>query len=96
LLGEYDAGAVKEAVYAQYKDKGLRILAQSPPVSEHLFVASKSLDQTTLKRLRDAMYGLSRTPQGLEIIKKIKATATGLVPVRDSDYDSLRKLLAQP
>lgn len=96
LLGEYDAGAVKEAVYAQYKDKGLRVLAQSPPVSEHLFVASNTMDKIRLKQLRKAMYGLARTQRGLDIVKKVKSTATGLVPVKDSDYDSLRNLLTQP
>ena len=92
LGGYYDAGGVKEEIFYEYKDRGLRLLAQSPPVSEHLFVTRSDLPEETVKRLRQAMLGIKRANVGPEILKPIKKTATGLVSVELADYDILREI----
>ena len=93
LLGEYDAGAVKEAVFEKFRNKGLRTIAISPPISEHVFIASKTLSKARRNKIRQAMYGLSKSEEGRKILKSIKNTVTDLVPARNADYDSLRKIL---
>lgn len=96
LAGAFDAGGVKEEVYQTYRNKGLRALAKSPPVSEHLFVASTQLSHKEAEVARETLLSLATTAQGRVALKDIKSTADGLVAVSDVDYDPLRKLIAPP
>ena len=89
--GYYDAGGVKENIFANYKDRGIKLLAQSPPVSEHLFVAGKDIHPTTILALRQALYAL----KDQKILSPIKKALTGIVPADDKDYDSLRVILTK-
>jgi phosphonate transport system substrate-binding protein len=93
LLGEFDAGAVKEEVYAQFRKQGLHKVAISAPISEHVFIAKKKLADDKVEALRQAMYKLAQTDAGLKILGKIKKNITALVPVHDSDYDNLRIIM---
>ncbi|MCK4586987.1 MAG: phosphate/phosphite/phosphonate ABC transporter substrate-binding protein [Gammaproteobacteria bacterium] len=93
LLGEYDAGAVKEEVYFKFKEKGLRQIAISPSISEHVFVCGKGLPTSLHMKMRDEMYKLSKTEEGRQILKSIKKSVSGLVPVSDKDYDNLREIM---
>ena len=90
LIGDFDAGAVKEEVVARYQGRGLRVLATTLLISEHLFVSRGTLPDTTVQSLREALYKLNTDPQGRAIIHAIKATATGMVAASDTDYDDLR------
>ncbi len=93
LLGEFDAGAVKEAVYHKNVDKGLKLLSWTPPISEHVFVASKTLPAMQVTAIRDAMLALKAAPQRDAVLHPLKKTLTGLASVTDADYDNLRKIL---
>ncbi|MCW9013326.1 MAG: phosphate/phosphite/phosphonate ABC transporter substrate-binding protein [Gammaproteobacteria bacterium] len=93
LSGDADAGAVKEEVYLRLKHKGLRSLQITPAISEHLFIASMTLAEDLQIKLRDLLLGIRSTEQINTLLKPIKDSITGLVPVKDSDYDSLRKLI---
>ena len=93
LLGEFDAGAVKEEIYFKFKEKGLRKIAISPSISEHVFVCGKGLPSPQHIKIRDEMYTLSKTEEGRQILKSIKKTVSGLVPVDDNDYDNLREIM---
>lgn len=95
LVGDFDAGGIKEEVYHQYKDKGLRALATSPKLSEHLFIAARRAGGDIAQTLRMTLLNLHKDAEGRAILSKIKSTVTRLAPVRDSDYDSLRYMLAQ-
>jgi phosphonate transport system substrate-binding protein len=93
LLGEFDAGAVKEEVYFKFKEKGLHQIAISPPISEHLFVCRQGLPIKLHKLAQDAMYKLSNTDEGRQVLISIKKGVSGLVPVSDNDYDNLRVIM---
>lgn len=93
LTGEYTAGAVKEAVFYKYQKRGLKALSTTPALSEHLFVASKTLDPAIVDKLRKALYSLSDAPNGIAIMSSIKPDMTAMVPVKDADYDNLREIL---
>ena len=93
LSGAYDAGAVKEEVYDAFKARGLKAIATSDPFSEHLFVARSDAPEEFVVTVRNALYRLSETPEGRTILGNIKHGVTALVPVDDSDYDNLRKVL---
>ena len=93
LSGKYDAGAVKEAVFHQYESRGLRSVATTPKLSEHLFVTRANMPQEKLERLREAMFSLHTQADEMKTLHAIKKTMTRLVPAKDSDYDNLRLIL---
>jgi len=93
LAGDFDAGAVKEEVFLNFESHGLRALASSPALSEHLFVASDTLPASVVKALRAALYHLKDAPNGAPIMNAIKKDMSAMVPAVDSDYDSLREIL---
>lgn len=92
-LGDFDAGAVQHDVFLAMQD-GLSSLAESPRISEHLFVASKKLAPAVIKKTRAALLSIKTDKKGMEILHSITAETTNLVPARDADYDSLRAILA--
>jgi phosphonate transport system substrate-binding protein len=93
LAGDYDAGAVKEDVFYAYADRGLRAIATSPPISDHVFVASRRLAAAPLRKVRAALLQLHKQPKGAEILGSITPGITALVPAQDSEYDTLRVVL---
>lgn len=92
LAGDFDAGAAKEDVFFQFQGRGLRAIATSEPFSDHLFVASRTLAQEQVLALREALLQLERDPRGAAILQAMTPGVTALVPVHDSDYDSLRSV----
>jgi phosphonate transport system substrate-binding protein len=95
LLGDFDAGAVKEDVFYEYEARGLRALAETPPISELLFVASATLPAETVAALRQSLLELGESAAGLEILTGIQPNATGLVPAADEDYHDLRGIMLE-
>ncbi len=93
LAGDFDAGAVKEEVFFKYEKQGLKMLAKSPSLSEHLFVARSTLPSATVEALRTALYHLGDDSHGKASMTAIKKQVTGLVPASDGDYDNLRSIL---
>lgn len=88
LGGFYDAGGLKEEVFHEYADRGLRILVKSPPIPKHLFLAGKKLPVPLVKVLRKALWQL-KDPAVLTPIQK---SVTGMAPATDQDYDGTRRL----
>lgn len=95
LYGEYDAGAVKEAVYHKYAKRGLRALATTPALAEHLFVANPELGAQNIATLRAALLDLQNSPKGQQIMRRIKPGMTAMAPAVDKDYDNLRAILRE-
>lgn len=93
LLGEYDAGAVKEEIYFELKERGLRHIAISPAISEHLFVCSKNMPARLCNQIGTTMQNLSQIDKGRNILSHIKKGLTGFVPAKHSDYDNLRVIM---
>ena len=93
LAGEFDAGAVKEEVFFEYEQKGLKAIALSPAVSDHVFVASAKLPKETVQSLHKALISLKDSPDGKQILSQIQKNLGALAPGKDSDYDNLREIL---
>ena len=93
LAGDFVAGAVKEEVYQKFKERGLRSLAPTMEIPEHVFVASNRLDAAEMARIRAALLKLGSTEAGIRILQSIKSSATDIVSAKDEDYDQLRGLL---
>jgi phosphonate transport system substrate-binding protein len=95
LVGDFDAGAVKEAVFYKYRDRGLKKLSKTPSISEHVFVARKTLSPKIINKLNTALQGLRNTEGGHEIMSSIKPDLSGMAKAKDSDYNNLRTILRQ-
>ncbi len=95
LSGDFDAGAVKPAVFKKFENQGLRVLSLTPRISEHLFVARSNLARDDIEALQKAMLEMKNTPQGLDALQAIKPSITGLVKVSADDYDNLRKIIME-
>ena len=93
LGGYFDAGGVKEEVFYEYEKRGLRVLAKSPPISEHVFMARSDLPPELVERLQKAFMAVNQHPQKDKILKSIKKSVTGFAPVADRDYGELRELM---
>jgi len=94
LAGDVNAGGVREKAYDKYEARGLKIIAQSPGVTEHPFVATDSLDAEAFDRVRQALLAIKSPDDVKRLLTPIKATMTGLAPVEDKDYDPLRAIRA--
>lgn len=93
LSGDFVAGAVKNAIYQKFKNRGLKALAVTPPVAEHLLLTRSNLDQELIESLRAALLSLKSLPAEKAVLTTLKPSLTGFSPVKDADYDSLRKLI---
>lgn len=93
LSGDYEAGAVKEAVYYKYKPRGIKALDTTPALSEHLFVAGNHLPKKLIANIKHVFLNLKNNPDGLKAMKSIKKKMTNMVPATDANYDNLREIL---
>ncbi len=94
LVGDFDAGAVKDEVFNKYKWQGLKALATTPPVFEHLFVANPKLSPKTIQLIKKAFLNLGNNDQKKSVLTGIKKNTTALIPVEDRYYDNLRSILS--
>ena len=93
LVGDYDAGAMKKEVFDEFAPKGLRALAITPGVPDHLFVTRADMPPADVKRLREAMLRLKDQPDGPSILDKMHKGLTALIPVVDANYEALRGMV---
>lgn len=93
LAGAADAGAVKDEVFRDLEPQGLRQLASTPEISEHLFVTRADLPPPLIAQIRTVLLTLKDHPDGARILRSINSRATALVSVRDDDYANLREII---
>lgn len=94
LGGYYDAGALKESVFIEYKGRGLRAIVTSPAIPTHLFVAGDNLPENLINAVRQALFELNSETQKNKILQPIKKSITGIIPVRDEEYDEVRTIVS--
>jgi len=90
LSGFADAGAVKHAVLNKYRSQGIRSLAETPKISEHLFVARSNLSEKRTNEIRKAMLSLD----DVKVLSALKKKTSALVKVQASDYKNLKKIIS--
>ena len=88
-----DAGAAKNTVYLRLAKenpkirKELEILARSPDVPENGLALSKDLDDSTKKRITEALLNMDEDPEGKEILRRFGAIR--FIETTNKDYDSV-------
>lgn len=95
LMGQFDAAGVKEDIYNQYADRGIRIIARSQSVPNLLFVAGRHKSEEWVNKVRQTMYTLHQTPEGMAALKKFHPDATALVAADDQEFAPLRQQLRE-
>jgi phosphonate transport system substrate-binding protein len=94
LTGDTDAGAVKEAVYNKYKNRGLRALKFTPDISEHLFISTSKMNNKLADDVRGLFLNMNSNNNVEKLIfNSIKPGIDGFVTAKDSDYENLRDIL---
>ncbi len=93
LAGMFDAGAVKASVLRQFEQRGMGVLAWTPPIATHVLVARSDLPEQTLRLFREALARLRQQAVGPALLRAIKPSATALRPGTDGDFDELRAIL---
>ncbi len=93
LGGYFSAGAVKDEVFYAYRPRGLRALATTPLIPDHLFLTREDLPASLVERLRKALLAINQHPLKAEILSAIKGSATGVVAVEPEYYDILDEML---
>ncbi|MBF0263292.1 MAG: phosphate/phosphite/phosphonate ABC transporter substrate-binding protein [Magnetococcales bacterium] len=93
LMGQFDAAGVKEDIYNQYADRGMRVIAESLPVPNLHFVAGRHQSAAWVEKVRATMLDLHKSPEGMAALKSFHPDATALVPAEDEAFESLRQLL---
>ncbi len=93
LSGDFAAGALKEDIYEEYRARGLRSIAVSPPIPDHLLIATRALPADLRDKIKTALLALGADPAGRAILTAIQPGLTGFIPAKDSDYDILRRII---
>lgn len=93
LAGDYDAGAIKEEVFKKYAPKGLKAIATTPQIPEHVFLSRADFPEKLKSRVKKALFKLKETSQGRKILEGIKGPTTNITTAKDSDYDELRQII---
>lgn len=75
-----------------YQKRGLRMLAESPPIANHLLLTRADLPPELIARIREALLAINQLPGKEELLTAIE-DATGMLPVNDQEYDELRRMM---
>ncbi len=95
LAGDFDTGAVKPDIYKKYASQGLKVIAQTAKIPEHLFITRADLPKSQIKSLRRAMLEINQSPEGIQALHAIKTSITNLVEVKNNDYENLRVIIEE-
>lgn len=95
LAGDYAGGAVQTEVFERYRPRGLRAIAATPPIPEHLFVASARLPPALVARLHQSLIELRDSESGRAVLRAIRPDVTGIIDASPADYAALRDLFGE-
>lgn len=93
LSGDFDAGSIRDHEFHIYEDRGLRILATSECVPNHVFVVGDHVPDELLEQLRVLFYTLAETPEGLEVVQAIAPVITGMVPMSGNPFRVVQEII---
>lgn len=94
LLGEMDAGGLRETTANQYKDRGLKFIKTSENIPEFNVCARKGMDADLAGKVKAALLKLdSRNRESAEALSRVDKDYTGFMDAADRDYDGIREML---
>lgn len=94
MNGDFDAGILKDTIARKWEAKGLRVLHVSSALPSFNIAASPDMDPALFEQVRDALLRLDASnPEHAKILQALDEQYTGFVPVKDQEYDVVRKLI---
>jgi phosphonate transport system substrate-binding protein len=94
LKGEYDAGAVREAVAEKYLPLGLKIIEKSKAIPTGPVVVGPKTPYQIAERIKNSLLKMDRDPRGREKLAKTDPELRGgFIEASDSDYTGIRKMI---
>jgi len=87
----FDAGGVKPAIAKQYMSQGLKIVAESEPIYEHMVVVGPKVSDEDFRKIQDALLNVTDP----NVYTSIKKSITGFVKVEPSQYDNLKEIIGK-
>lgn len=91
LHGDFDAGGLRKAIANRYRQRGLRIIAESPVLPPHVIVASPGLDPEIVQQIRDSLVDTDSLPKA---VFKPFGEPVRFVKVNDSEFDLARAVVS--
>ena len=97
LLGQFDAGAVKDRVAEEFAGKGIRILATSEPIPGSPIIIRRDLAPAITAAITTALLKIDvRQPPFRELIRSWDPEfAHGFAPAADRDYDQVEAVFGR-
>jgi methyl-accepting chemotaxis protein len=95
LKGEFDAGAVTEAVADKYRNQGLMFVQVSDDIPEFNFCAGAAMDDKDRNDVKAALFKLGEIPEGAEILTSIDKSYTGFQEASDKDFEGIRLIVSK-
>ncbi len=94
MIGDFDAGILKDTMAYKWEGKGVRILYATPDLPPYNITASKNVDNATFMKLQKAFLDLDpKNPEHLKIIKALDKKYDGFARTSDEEYDIVRELI---
>ena len=95
LRGNFDAGAVIDSVANMFKDRGLKIIALSDPIPGLPIVVRADVPDEIVNAIKKALLSLDyNNPEHRKIMEQWdEEFRYGFAEAKDSDYDSIRKMI---
>jgi phosphonate transport system substrate-binding protein len=94
MIGDFDAGILKDTTAYKWEGKGLRILHSTPELPPYNIAAARHVDEPTLKKIQKAFLDLDASnPEHLQVIKALDKKYDGFAPTSDAEYDVVRNLI---
>lgn len=95
LVGDYDAGILKDTKAYKWQNKGIRILHTSPDLPPYNITARHNLDEETYLALQKIFLELDpNNSQHSHVIHSLSKKYNGFAATSDEEYDIIRKLVA--
>ncbi|MBT7306798.1 MAG: phosphate/phosphite/phosphonate ABC transporter substrate-binding protein [Gammaproteobacteria bacterium] len=93
LVGDFDAGAIKDEVFIKFQSRGIKEIASTPPISSHLIITRTDLPDATNRILQEALFSLKDSPSGEQIMGSIRSGMSAFVPADEEDYANLKTII---
>lgn len=97
LKGNFDYGVVKDRVALEYQDRGIRIVASSPPIPSSPLVVSRDYDERIVGQMIAALLELDVNKEKFRsVLEDIDYEfINGFVRASETDYDELARLVEE-
>ncbi len=95
LRGNFDAGAVIDSVANKFKNRGLKVIAVSDPIPGLPIVVRADVSPEIVNAIKKALLALDyNNPEHRKIMEQWdEEFRYGFAEAKDSDYDSIRKMI---